>query len=50
MSALIKTAAQALDTQGGGQAQWAETLPVRADAARVEGALSKVHKLIKAKR
>lgn len=50
MNVLIKAAAQAIGTQGGGQPQWAESMLVRADASRVEAALNKAAKLLQAKR
>lgn len=42
MTIPIRLAAQVLTTQGGGQPAWAETIPVRADEARVEAAIVKV--------
>lgn len=50
MNVLMKAAAQMLDTQGGGQQRWTESMPVRADTARVEAALSKAFKLLQSKR
>ncbi|MBN1890403.1 MAG: hypothetical protein JW850_20585 [Thermoflexales bacterium] len=51
MNTPLKTAAQVLGTQGGGQAKrWAESLVVQADAARVEAALAKARALLKARR
>ncbi len=49
-SVLMRAAAPVIGTQGGGQARWAESIIVRADAARVEAALAKAYKLIQARR
>jgi alanyl-tRNA synthetase len=48
MRAPIRIAAQVLNTQGGGQAVHAESVPVRADEARVEAAIAKAFKWLQA--
>lgn len=50
MNVLMKAAAPVINTQGGGQPRWAESMLVRADAARVEAALAKANKLLQARR
>jgi alanyl-tRNA synthetase len=48
MTVPIRIAAQVLNTQGGGQPAQAESIPVRADEARVEAALTKAVKWLQA--
>jgi len=50
MTVFIRAAAQVLNAQGGGQPSLAESLPVRADEARVEAAVNKAYKLLQAQR
>jgi len=50
MTVVIRAAAQVLNAQGGGQAALAETLPMRADEARVQAALAKAAKLLQGQR
>jgi alanyl-tRNA synthetase len=50
MIVFIRAAAQMLNSQGGGQPAFAESIPVRADEARVEAAISKARKLLHAQR
>ena len=48
MTVPIRIAAQVLNTQGGGQPAMAESLPVRADEARVQAAVTKAVKWLQA--
>jgi alanyl-tRNA synthetase len=48
MTLAVRIAAQVLNTQGGGQPSLAETIPVRADEARVEAAIAKAVKWLQA--
>ena len=48
MTVPIRIAAQVLNTQGGGQPAHAESIPVRADEARVEAAITKAIKWLQA--
>jgi alanyl-tRNA synthetase len=50
MTVFIRAAAQMLNSQGGGQPAFAESISVRADEARVEAAISKARKLLHAQR
>jgi alanyl-tRNA synthetase len=50
MTVIVRAAARMLNTQGGGQPALAESLPVRADEARVEAAIAKAAKLLPAQR
>jgi alanyl-tRNA synthetase len=50
MTVIVRAAAQMLNTQGGGQPALAESVPVRADEARVQAAIAKAAKLLPAQR
>jgi len=50
MTVFIRAAAQVLNSQGGGQPALAESVPARADEARVQAAIAKAHKLLLAQR
>ena len=50
MTVFARVAAQMLNSQGGGQPALAESIPVRADAARVQAAITKVAKLLQSQR
>jgi len=50
MTVIVRAAVRLLNAQGGGQPALAESLPVRADEARVEAAIAKAAKLLTAQR
>ena len=50
MTVIIQAAVRMLNTSGGGQPALAESLPVRADEARVQAAIAKAAKLLTARR
>jgi len=50
MTVIVRAAVRMLNAQGGGQPALAESLPVRADEARVEAAIAKAAKLLTARR
>jgi alanyl-tRNA synthetase len=50
MTVFVRAAAQMLNSQGGGQPALAESLPARADEARVQAAITKACKLLQAQR
>jgi alanyl-tRNA synthetase len=48
MTVSIRVAAQVLNAQGGGQSSLAQSTPVRADEARIEAAIAKAVKMLRA--
>jgi alanyl-tRNA synthetase len=50
MTVFVRAAAQMLNSQGGGQPALAESLPTRADEARVQAAITKACKLLQSQR
>lgn len=50
MTMFVRAAAQMLNSQGGGQPALAESIPVRADEARVQAAITKAYKLLQSQR